>query len=85
MNKFVLVSNNELASQSGRVSQANSVSAIDHNWITVINPTNHRLLLQACDHCGVVKSENSILKACRAPKHQQLVSNLMSLDAKMVS
>jgi hypothetical protein len=45
-----------------------------HHWITVLNPTNSQLLLQACDNCGVVKSENSVLKPCARPDGQQLIS-----------
>ena len=54
--------------------------ANDHSWVTVVNPTNHRLLLQACDDCGVVKSENSTMRRCRARKGQSLVSGRMSID-----
>ena len=55
-----------------------------HVWITVVNPTNHRLLLQACDDCGVVKSQNSVLKQCRAVKGRALVSGRMSLGKNLV-
>ena len=54
--------------------------AASHSWVTVVNPTNHRLLLQACDNCGVVKSENSSIRRCRARPGQSLVSGRMSLD-----
>ena len=46
----------------------------DHQWVTVINPTNSRLLLQACDNCGVVKSENSIARRCQQPNNQHIIS-----------
>lgn len=49
-----------------------------HAWVTVINPTNHRLLLQACDDCGVVKSENSVAKRCRAASGLALISSAQS-------
>jgi len=55
----------------------------NHSWITVVNPTNHRLLLQACDNCGVVKSENSILNRCRASKGRALVSGRMMVDIEL--
>ena len=45
-----------------------------HLWVTVVNPTNQRLLLQACDNCGVVKSENSVIKRCRADQGLGLIS-----------
>ena len=51
-----------------------------HNWITVVNPTNQRKLLQACDDCGVVKSENSIIRRCRAIKGQAMISQLMYVN-----
>jgi len=53
-------------------------ASTNHRWITVVNPTNHRMLLQACDHCGVVKSENSVVRRCRAPNGQALISGSMS-------
>ena len=46
-----------------------------HGWITVIDPTNQRSLLQACDHCGVVKSENSVVKACSGVAGSELISS----------
>lgn len=49
-----------------------------HVWVTVINPTNHRLLLQACDDCGVVKSENSVTRHCRAASGLGLISSAQS-------
>ncbi len=52
----------------------------NHCWITVVNPTNHRMLLQACDHCGVVKSENSVVRNCRAPHDQALISGSMDSE-----
>ena len=51
-----------------------------HQWITVVNPTNHSLLLQACDNCGVVKSENSVVRRCSMPKGQKLISAEMSRE-----
>jgi len=49
-----------------------------HSWVTVVNPINHRALLQACDCCGVVKSENSIVRPCMAEKKLGLISNAMA-------
>jgi len=46
----------------------------EHQWVTVINPTNSQLLLQACDNCGVVKSENSVARSCRQPNNQHIIS-----------
>ncbi len=46
-----------------------------HGWITVIDPTNQRSLLQACDNCGVVKSENSVVKACTGVAGSELISS----------
>jgi len=48
-----------------------------HDWITVVNPMNHRLLLQACDNCGVVKSENSVIRRCKAKKGRAVISGSM--------
>ena len=50
-----------------------------HHWVTVINPTNHRLLLQACDDCGVVKSENTVIRSCRADRGLGLISRSKQL------
>ena len=50
----------------------------NHFWVTVVNPTNHRMLLQACDHCGVVKSENSVARSCLASRNQSLISESLS-------
>lgn len=83
MKKFVLVS----SATGSKTVGIDSLSASEskHRWVTVINPTNHRLLLQACDDCGVVKSENSIRKACRAPKGQSMVSGWMSLHRQQTA
>lgn len=56
----------------------------EHVWVTVINPINHRSLLQACDGCGVVKSENSIIRNCAAPTGSALISNVMAADGMRV-
>jgi len=55
-----------------------SLQRIGHKWITVVNPINHRTLLQACDDCGVVKSENSIVRDCKAIKGSVLISRSLS-------
>jgi hypothetical protein len=52
----------------------------EHQWITVVNPTNQMLLLQACDNCGVVKSENSVIRRCAQPQGQGLISSSMGSD-----
>ena len=57
----------------------------DHVWITVVNPTNQRKLLQACDNCGIVKSENSIIRSCKAAKNSGLISSAMSNSRAEVS
>lgn len=49
-----------------------------HTWVTVVNPINHRSLLQACDGCGVVKSENSIIRECKAESNIGLISEAMA-------
>jgi len=48
-----------------------------HQWVSVVNPYNRRSLLQACDDCGVVKSENSVIKRCTANKNQGLISRAL--------
>ena len=50
---------------------------VPHFWVTVINPYNQVSLLQACDDCGVVKSENSIAKRCTASKGTGLITKAM--------
>lgn len=54
-----------------------------HAWVTVVNPMNHRSLLQACDNCGVVKSENSVVKRCKASRHKGLISNAMMASQRV--
>ena len=54
-------------------------AARTHSWITVIDPRNHRSLLQACDDCGVVKSENSVVRDCTSSTRQALLSGEMSI------
>lgn len=49
-----------------------------HQWVTVVNPLNSRMLLQACDDCGVVKSENSVEKGCKASKGAAVISGAIS-------
>ena len=51
-----------------------------HNWVTVVNPMNQALLLQACDNCGVVKSENSVVKLCKAPGQRALISGAIAIN-----
>ena len=64
--------------------QSDRAERIKHCWVTVVNPTNHRVLLQACDNCGVVKSENSVMRHCHAAKGQALVSGAMTADHRNV-
>ena len=71
-------------STTSNIQSSQEANKANHSWVTVINPTNHRLLLQACDDCGVVKSENSILKRCVAVKGQGLVSGRMSVSVDLV-
>lgn len=49
-----------------------------HEWVTVPNPTNKRVLLQACDNCGVVKSENTVVKFCRAGSDRRIISRALT-------
>lgn len=53
----------------------------EHVWVTVVNPINHRSLLQACDGCGVVKSENSIIRNCTATGGVGLISDALSQNS----
>ncbi len=50
-----------------------------HEWVTIPNPTNLSALLQACDHCGVVKSQNTMIKRCSADSDQFILSRLTGL------
>jgi len=52
-----------------------------HAWVTVVNPNNSRSLLQACDDCGVVKTENSLIRSCRARHGQGVISSSMNTSA----
>ena len=52
-----------------------------HQWVTVVNPLNHQTLLHACDACGVVKSENSIIRNCKAVEGAALISSAMSASS----
>lgn len=56
----------------------------EHSWISVINPRNQRSLLQACDDCGIVKSENSILKNCTAIPGQAMISSAVVTSIQRV-
>ena len=56
----------------------------EHKWVTVINPTNRRVLLQACDNCGVVKSENTVIQDCSQPHARHLISGAISKHMLMV-
>jgi len=49
-----------------------------HQWVVVVNPSNHRSLLQACDNCGVVKSENSVIRHCTKRQGQHLITDSMA-------
>lgn len=69
----VLATNSSRTFTSRRATQ-------QHVWVTVIDPLNQRSLLQACDDCGVVKSENSVVKRCRAPRGQALISSALAID-----
>lgn len=68
---------------SGRtISAANDFR--QHAWITVEDPTNRRSLLQACDDCGVVKSENSVIRNCKADSGGALISGSVGTSSRMV-
>lgn len=60
-----------------------SKSARMHSWVTVIDPRNDRLLLQACDDCGVVKSENSVVRKCRSVSGRGLLTGEMSIATQI--
>lgn len=47
-----------------------------HTWVTVRNPMNESALLQACDHCGVVKTQNTAIKNCSADPGHFILSSL---------
>ena len=53
-----------------------------HQWVTVVNPLNQRTLLQACDGCGVVKSENSIMRSCTAKKGVAMITSALTPSAR---
>lgn len=54
-----------------------------HAWITVTDPNNRRSLLDACDDCGVVKSENSILRRCEASSGTGVISSALEYNAQI--
>lgn len=71
---------------SGRsISSSLKDNAGSHSWITVVNPTNRRMLLQACDHCGVVKSENTVVRHCTADSSQHLISDSLGSELRVVA
>ena len=55
---------------------------LGHTWHTVVNPVSQNRVLQACDHCGVVKSENSIIRNCKAANNSGLITGAMDGGAK---
>jgi hypothetical protein len=57
----------------------------DHDWVTVVNPTNRRMLLQACDKCGVVKSENTVVQQCRRPDGEHLITGSLARDLRYIA
>jgi len=62
---------------SNRYFEASANHKINHHrWVTVRNPMNESVLLQACDHCGVVKSQNTVIKSCSAEPDQFILSEL---------
>lgn len=54
-----------------------------HEWITVVNPLNRRVLLQACDFCGVVKSENSVVSRCSNTQGERVISSSLGGDLSL--
>lgn len=48
-----------------------------HAWVTVPSPINKRVLLQACDNCGVVKSQNTVRKQCHAEPELRIISSAL--------
>ncbi len=56
-----------------------------HDWVTVVNPTNRRMLLQACDNCGVVKSENTVVRNCRRPAGGGLITSSLWQDLRITA
>ncbi len=55
-------------------SHLRAVAQNRHQWVTVLNPIERRELLRACDNCGVVKSQNTMRKACAVKTPQRLIS-----------
>ena len=55
----------------------------EHVWVNVIDPINQRSILQACDDCGVVKSENSVIRNCRADYGTALISSLIMTKTQL--
>ncbi len=55
----------------------------DHMWLTVVDPNNRRSLLMACDNCGVVKSENSVVHGCKASGEKGLISSALEYNAQI--
>ncbi|NND80941.1 MAG: hypothetical protein HKN50_00800 [Gammaproteobacteria bacterium] len=80
MRKFDVTASRSSISASSR----DQLDEAQHDWVTVVNPTNQQVLLQACDHCGVVKSENSVMRRCRAPQDQSLVLSALSKSYQAV-
>ncbi len=81
--KQIIGSASSLALVAGPSSGTKKSSARAHSWVTVIDPRNHRSLLQACDDCGVVKSENSVIRNCGAASGQALLSDSLSVATRI--
>ncbi len=69
-----------MARQDSRLASPENVrqfssKPLNHAWVTVVSPLNQRLVLQACDHCGVVKSENSIVRACSGHRLNRILTD----------
>jgi len=68
---------------STKDSYAKQKSEKKHAWVTVIDPRHRRSLLQACDDCGVVKSENSIIRNCTAQHGQAVLSSALNTSTQI--
>jgi len=64
---------------------ANVSATQRHEWITVVNPTNRRMLLQACDNCGVVKSENTVARGCTRPAGEGVITKSMNQALRLIA
>lgn len=65
--------------------QSSSKAKNQHRWVTVVNPLNKRALLQACDKCGVVNSENTMQNECSMPDSSCVITSATMHEIRLIA